>query len=331
MSTTPISITNKITSFPVPSLPRELVHVISTFFEPAQISCFISINKTWKTAFNDNLIWSSRAVEIGANIVPPMNAVLGSYRSACVEGEFDPRILRIISGYYGKTENAKQQFSNPTPTIVFGQQEWIDHVGDPGLVPRLPLNIHTILQEPCKFWPGKTVEETHKLVLIPKTVTRFIKSRDSFVTVPLTLKTLGALISSSHDGRGVSFANLNPAMLREHGDTPVKKSHWVLLTNNVIDGSRDSDYADQEKLVTLKGYKVPSALAVSAVALVENLRSGKRLLSNPPKTYTLCQEENYINRVIVGGFKPSGLNVELNYVDPENSLGMMAMREFLND
>lgn len=339
---TPIPrITNKATCLPLSSsssssttpsrktlLSRDSLHLISQFLQPNEIGRSIQVCKVWENALNDNLIWNWQAERVKANVPPQLQAALGSYKSARVDGQFDPRILRIISGYQGKIENAKQQFSNPTPAIAFGRQEWIDHVGDPGPVPSLPSNIHTILQEPCKFWPGKTVEETHKLVLIPKTITRFIKSKNSFVTVPVTLKMLGAFITSSHDGAGVGFEYINAAILEEHGDTPVEEAHWVLMTNDVVPGSRGICYVDQKQLVELKGYKIPNVLDASPVVLLENIRSGKRLLSDDPLTYTRCQETIRSYQVVVGGFGPGGLYVSFPDFDSAH-IGVVALRKFL--
>ena len=58
-------------------------------------------------------------------------------------------------------------FQAPT---VFGAQEWRQYFGEVGVAPRLPLDMVEILHSPCPFWPGKTVKDTHLLVLIPARV-----------------------------------------------------------------------------------------------------------------------------------------------------------------
>ena len=68
--------------------------------------------------------------------------------------------------------------------IAFGKDLWATHLGDIGIEPPLPPNIKEILNAPCPFFPGKKVEETHLLVLIPKTVNG----------KPLTMQTLGELV-----------------------------------------------------------------------------------------------------------------------------------------
>ena len=65
---------------------------------------------------------------------------------------------------------AKDEVYASIPSIAFGKAEWWKYFGYIGVEPPLPINIEEILNEPCSFWPGKKVKETHLLVLIPNTV-----------------------------------------------------------------------------------------------------------------------------------------------------------------
>ncbi len=56
------------------------------------------------------------------------------------------------------------------PPQAFGKALWATHFGDIGIEPPLPPDIHTILESPCPFWPGKKTKETHLLTLIPATI-----------------------------------------------------------------------------------------------------------------------------------------------------------------
>ena len=64
-----------------------------------------------------------------------------------------------------------------------------------GVEPPLPPDIHQILASPCPIWPGKTIQETHMLTLIPATVNN----------QPFTLKTLGELIKQPKTGPATQF------------------------------------------------------------------------------------------------------------------------------
>ena len=116
------------------------------------------------------------------------------------------------------------------PTIAFGAEQWKKYFGDVGQEPPLPANIHEILNSPCPFIQGKKKEETHLLVLIPATLNG----------QPLTLKRLGALMkardSKLKEG-GYRYFNDNG----NHIDTPFETSHWVLMTKDVIEGSRSKE------------------------------------------------------------------------------------------
>src|SRR5271156_4573449 len=82
-------------------------------------------------------------------------------------------------------EMAEKQINMFSHEKAFGPKEWFIHFGAHlKNVPRLPLNITEILAAPCPFWLGKTVQQTHLLVLVPQTING----------QPLTLKTLGELV-----------------------------------------------------------------------------------------------------------------------------------------
>ena len=110
---------------------------------------------------------------------------------------------------------------------TFGEEEWEIYFGDVGVEPPLPANIEEILNEPCSFWPDKKVKETHLLVLIPNTVNG----------KPFTMNCLGELIrkpKSEHSTRYRFYCNgANEAV----GDKSYP-SHWVLMTRDIIPGSR---------------------------------------------------------------------------------------------
>ena len=71
------------------------------------------------------------------------------------------------------------------------------------------------------------------LVLIPKTVNK----------QPFTLKALADLVKEPKIG----FRHIWESILKEHGETPIKESHWVLMTKDVIPESRAKSYAEQQK------------------------------------------------------------------------------------
>ena len=206
--------------------------------------------------------------------------------------------------------------------IAFGKEMWATYLGDIGDEPPLPPDIKVILSAPCPFFSGKKVEETHLLVLIPKTVNG----------KPLTLRTLGELVKKPLKGTSTQYRYFNSG---EYKDSPTDSSHWVLMTRDVIPGSRNKSYVEQQKV--LKGYiekaqlpyEVPPILDATACIFMEFLRSGTRLCGDSPLTYTRCQEglssKDY--QLVVGGFASAGLDVNYYIFDSDN-YGIVALRKF---
>lgn len=206
--------------------------------------------------------------------------------------------------------------------IGFGVTKWATYFGDVGAEPPLPPTIHQILSSPCPIWPDKTVQETHLLVLIPQTINGN----------PLNLKTIGELIKTPKQGHATQYRTFQ---LGEYLDPPAGASHWVLMTRDVIPGSRHKRYHEQQLLVRqlppqpFASYQVPNVLDAVVCVLMEYVQSGKRLLGNAPWVYTRCQEKFNNNdwQLIVGGFSEEGLGI-CNLGAGPASRGMAAVRKF---
>ena len=187
---------------------------------------------------------------------------------------------------------------------------WERYYGAVGSVPSPPSGIDQVMNSPCPFWRGKQVKETHLLALIPSHVGG----------KPLTLDYLGELIKSPKgDGcktqyRGDRYAKyVRPAI----GNQSPGSSYWVLMTKDVLPESRNKRYEGQRKLVadhanrTGLAYEVPGALEAAVLMLLHHVRSGERLYSDSPWTYTRCRDKDKDgDPVVVGGFSSGGLFVD---------------------
>jgi hypothetical protein len=204
------------------------------------------------------------------------------------------------------------------PAMAFGAAEWNQYFGDVGAEPPLPANIQEILSRPCPFWPGKKIQDTHLLVLVPQTVNK----------TPLTLKSLGELMQNPKQGYKTKYSYLGLGM---YTDPPAPASHWVLMTREVLRDSgtksytdRAKPYAEQQALVARYAqktgipYQVPNVLDAATCIFMEFVRSGTCLYKNkrfgndsPP--YTRCQEK-YDHRwqLVVGCFISEGLRIYHN-------------------
>lgn len=197
-------------------------------------------------------------------------------------------ILRSIYRFHidaepSKGENQQIQVVKPAPDlplIAAGAARWKKYLGDPGIVPPLPSNIDEILNEPCPFWPGKKVHETHLLTFIPETIDG--KSYNYTVFVNHIFKPL----------QGHSANNRNGFMqFGEYTYPFAPAGHWVLMTREVVPGSLGKSYADQQKLVHDAGYQVPTVLDFIVSVFLEYVSTGTILYGDTPLTYTRCQEK----------------------------------------
>ncbi len=223
----------------------------------------------------------------------------------------------------------------PAPAPVFGEKEWRQYFGEVGEDLPRPLNIDEILDSACPFWPGKTVKDTHLLVLIPSTV-----DGRAF-----TLNFLGDLIQNPRvGGPGTRYFLYDDEVQRLLGDVYSSSSYWVLLTCDVLPGSRSKPYAAQRALVAAQAsyigyppYEIPHVLEVATAILAHYVRSGERLYEEGlgdelPSTSTRCAEllgdaAGNQSTVTVGRFCSRGL-VFLNGFDDDVEFGISCLRKF---
>jgi len=215
--------------------------------------------------------------------------------------------------------------AQPLPACAFGKAKWEQYLGDIEQEPPLPPDIQTILASPCPFFPGKTVQETHSLVLIPQTVSGR----------PLTLNSLGELVKKARQGSKTQYDSEYcwEKIFDVLGETPAQASYWILMTKDVLAGSRSKSYADQQKLVesyrqkTKVPYEVPHILEATVSIFLEYVQKNVHLYPRSSLTYTRCQEAVDSTPVAVGGFAPAGLGVLNADVDYEG-IGVGAVRQF---
>jgi len=187
------------------------------------------------------------------------------------------------------------------PAIAFGKAKWAQYFGDIGEEPPLPANIHQILLGPCPFWSGKKVQDTHLLVLIPKTVNGQL----------LTLANLAQWIQKPKQGNFTKFATWYPG---SNENLSVASSYWALMTKDVLEGTLKKSYSDQTKIVSQFAqkaavpYQPPKLLEAAVCILTEHVSRGARLYSG---VYTKCEEKckNTHWQMVVGSFGARGLVV----------------------
>jgi hypothetical protein len=198
-------------------------------------------------------------------------------------------------------EMAKKHINAFCCETAFGAKEWYTYFGcQLRNIPRLPLNIAEIMNSPCLFGKRKKVHETHLLVLIPETVN----------SQPLTLKKLEELVQKILTRPATKYRCFD---LGEYTDPFAPPSHWVLMTRDVIEGTRNQSYQDQQTFLTQKShglYSVPTILDATVCIFMQYVRSETRLYGDSPYTWTRCVEKCHPNRQLcVGGFALNGLGI----------------------
>jgi hypothetical protein len=225
-----------------------------------------------------------------------LSACLPSLRAAAKGGDQDVRLLSL------KT---------------LGEVEWRHYFGEVESAPDLPRDMATILDSACPFWPGKKVRDTHLLVLIPATVDE----------APFTLNLLEELIQHPKNGeKKTRYRHYNDTVKAQIGASSPAASYWLLMTCDVLPESCSKKYVDQRELVanharrTGLNYEVPKALEAATAVLMHHVRSGRRLRSAHPRTFT--RHQDLIRSpfggeypAVVGGFGSSGIVVSNDVCD----------------
>ena len=232
----------------------------------------------------------------------------------------------VVEDFKRHVQDAVSQLSQVESrlSVRVDKSVWEHYFGAVGEEPELPDDLEAILDSPCPFWEGRQVRDTHMLVLIPSHVGG----------QPLTLDYLGELIKSPQEGYGTKYREYWYEVRQAIGSQSPGSSYWVLMTKDVLPESRTKRYEDQRKLVadhanrTGLGYKVPGTLEAAVVTLLHHVRSGERLYSNSPNTYTRCQESVGNRQLVVGGFSSGGLSIHFSISYGIDDVGVAGLRKF---
>lgn len=187
--------------------------------------------------------------------------------------------------------------------------------------------IFSILTSACPFHPEKKIWETHTLLEIPKN---------------LTLKKICHLPSTTEWGNQKWIQYIWPEYLNSSSpswttksedfeDKPVSETHYVLIKNEVLEGSREQSFEYQQALISnYKGYEVPSLITGIVANIAKFIKSKEQhihLYGTNPFTYTRCQEKYKQSPYIVGAFSVEGLIVSPDSLGKDESIGIAPMRK----
>jgi len=207
----------------------------------------------------------------------------------------------------------------PETTLkVFGKEAWKDYYNleVEEEAPPLPKKINQITRSLRRRLAGKNEAPPCTAILMPK---------------GLTLNKLRELVENPIKGNSTKFKFHSQGIVIRFGDEKVEESYWFVITNDVIEGSRDKNYVDQTALVSQKTRsecELPKLLEVLACCAMHRVSSGKYLVEREPRIYMRCQEQmGYL--LNVEGFTSGriGVNYDVrNYFS--SNCGVAASRKF---
>lgn len=216
--------------------------------------------------------------------------------------------------------------------IAFGNDKWAQCFGTD--VVKDEDNIEEFSSLPsddfiadCKkfksIFPERNAKDSLMLVRLPKTLNG-----------GLTLKSLGELAKNRFPDSDSGYRFIWPSIDQVLEDKSINKSHWVLMTKDVLPGSRAKSYSEQQKIVadlaekSLISYEVPEILESAVCILSQYFGSNISLFSDNPCTYTRCKDNIISHQTVVGGFGPTGLRIDFDTFYDENFIGVAALRKF---
>lgn len=108
-------------------------------------------------------------------------------------------------------------------------------------------------------------------------------------------------------------------ILDEIGDIRVDKTYWIVITNNIFEGSRNQSVGSQKALLQEMGWKMAKATEMLAlIALTYMTSEGQMHLYNSnPWTFSRTSEQVGKLHVVVGGFSPDGVFVDGSNFDSD--------------
>jgi hypothetical protein len=135
----------------------------------------------------------------------------------------------------------------------------------------------------------------------------------TLLTIPGGLSVL-KLVNIVRDN-GISFSITNTGQIQKH-DSGIDAGRIILITNNVLVGSRSTFLKKPQELINNREFEIPGLLEVAALTIFTFLTTGKHLYPRDPKTtFTVCETKVTDDLVIVGGFSPCCLVVSCQRKD----------------
>ncbi len=292
---------SKVVSKPRPSAPisvphtKVLVQCILKFLPEEEILSAEHVNKNWKQWASDNAVWKYPCEREG---IPPIK-----------KPGTDPKTKEPIELLFYK---AAYQHLFP---IIFGPKQYSDHlrVKVHGNIVPLRNDIHEKLD---RLDPAG--QKKFRLLYRSKAIQRTNPDRTTSV-VQITIRLMDELVKNPQLRHPTKYDYILKEALDQHGNETLEHSDWILLSSDVVEGTRNLPYQsnqpnepNQLAVVTALGARPPQLIEAIMMNFFNQLRFGIYPYGRNPWTYSRVDATVTINgvvyRLVVGGGSsaPSG-------------------------
>lgn len=169
--------------------------------------------------------------------------------------------VNALSGVFSVSTSRKKDVMEETP--FFGASEWKTHLNLEVESLEIPERLLLKGNQPCPYWGGKLIKETHLLCLVDKN---------------MDLPKLWEAVGQTHH-----FSHADA--FKKSGDSP----YWIWITKKPIPNTEFKVLDDQKQVISEEGYAVPKAIEI-AIAILAGKFLGEVSLFNERGQFTKCEE-----------------------------------------
>ncbi|HSX37441.1 MAG TPA: DUF1735 domain-containing protein [Chlamydiales bacterium] len=201
----------------------------------------------------------------------------------------------------------------------------------PDKIPPLPRGIVQILNSGCPIRSGdkKSDETTYKLT---DTHSLYLIPPDSLTQFEARIRAYGARIYP-YRKNPLRFERFWDMAHRRYGNVRPNTYEWVLISNDVLEGSIGESFVTQAKMVAdlsrkaFASYEVPSLREFAMAMFLHKVATKESLLESKGYSaiFTRVQEAEYGHQLVISGPGSSGMHVNAEVLLDED-VGMAVLR-----
>lgn len=228
------------------------------------------------------------------------------------------------AGKLALAESFRKDAAIPVYPSAMTQENWANPAAFLAILPK-PKGLLDFLAAPCPIYrsEGKTAAHTHIVVPLVQNLTTLIDG------VPVTeARTLQSLDQFDKASGGLGCADIEEEILSSDVDTPSEAGfQWAVMTRDLLPGSRNKRFEDQDECAEEKGYEVPGFRDAVTCFLWEQRLTGKPSYVDG---LTRCREkfDGYAH-VAVGNRNGEGLHLQTTCGGKAGyGVGVVGLRKF---